>query len=125
GLSEALYHAHAIDRCVEDGGVLQYVLRRVVTGLVTNRRVVGVTALVGIELLGVEVAADGAPEQQRVGRRDRHTVGPGGVIVDGVLDLQRIVVDLLLGDVAGVVHEVQVVVVINDLVTHHVVDNGD
>src|SRR5699024_5879553 len=80
--------------------------------------------LVGIELLGVEVAADGAPEQQQVGRRDRHTVGPGGVIVDGVLDLQRIVVDLLLGDVAGVVHQVQVVVVINDLVVHQVVDNG-
>src|SRR5699024_6201993 len=58
-------------------------------------------------------------------RQQRHDPQqPGGVVVDGVLDLQRIVVDLLLGDVAGVVHQVQVVVVINDLVVHQVVDNG-
>src|SRR5699024_5343921 len=77
-----------------------------------------------VEFLGVEVAADGTPVQQEVGRGDGDTVGPGGVVIDRVLDLQRVVVDLLLGDEVGVVHQVQVTVVVHHLVVHQVVHDG-
>ena len=80
-----------------------------------------VVVVVGFD--GVEVRRGACPGQRQVSGVDGGAVGPLGIVVEGVLDLERVFRDLLdLAERAFL--NLQVVVVVPEVVIHHVSENG-